>query len=982
MDRLTGAALLGGVRQRAWSLLITAAFLVLGAAGAAGPFFAEASENAAFQVGRDAVSPTARQTDAAVVRLSAPVGKASADHQQVVDALRRIPHLTAPDLTGGSIGAELVAPTFWGSTASLGGASERGRLFAVTSPADELDGTPHGQGGLWIPQPMASSLGAAAGDTITIKITVGTAGRSRSATARVDGVYAVDAGGRLPAGPTWTLRQGDTPPDTEYETLPSYLLIGDVATIERLAREVDDEIFWAVEAALVPGVTLAEAQRTATKVEELRRGYAGGLEFGPDSPRSMRFASGISQLTTDARATSAAVEQRTRPVEWAAIVVGLASVLAVALLSARRRDREIRHAVAVGIAPARIGGLWLLEHLLPALIGVALGWLVAWQLVARLGPPGRLVESFAPAATSSAVAVLAGVLAVAGVGAASASRRVRPAPPVTVRRKLPWTTMLVLIALTAAGGLAGASDASGGVDLLVPLLVLVALGGVAGWLPGLLAGRPHLSTSPPRSPAPPTSPASPDSPASATSPAPLASPASSDSSTSPASAVSPASSAHGVGQSASARRGGLGSRFRGLPSSPGRGVLWLARRRLGEAGAERRLAVLVMTAGLGMLLFALAAIESTQVAADDRVAVAAGAEAVATIEGSWQIDPTATLIPKEDPTKPRPEGPVPGVHSPVLPPGSTVVWRTDVDTPLDSTQKDLLIVDPARFREVALWGSGPDLASARAALAAIERAPADESGHPRAIAVGDPATDQIDSVRINIGFALADLTIAARVPAFPGMEGRPMYVVAHDPILGSLGIDDPRLKPRNRQPNPLFAQTYLYATDVPAIQAVTAPVQVQPSRIDGAAKLRQDAAYVATSRARGYQLAVAGYLALLAVLTLCIYAQRTATLRRPADLMLARVGLGAARVRRARSLEFVLLTAVALAAAVTGVALLATLGPRLLDDQPGLLPRFAFEIPLPALLITALAAVVASLLAVAVSSARSRHTEEDAYRDD
>ncbi|MEU8817373.1 hypothetical protein [Actinoplanes sp. NPDC048796] len=968
MDRLTGAALLGGVRQRAWSLLITAAFLVLGAAGAAGPFFAEASDNAAFQVGRDAVSPTARQTDAAVVRLSAPVGRASNDHQQVLDDLRRIPHLTEPDLTGGSIGAELKAPSFWGSTASFGGASERGRLFAVTSPASELDGEAHGRGGLWIPQPMATSLRVKPGDTITITVTVGTSGRSRSAKARVDGVYAVDAGGRLPAGSSWALRRGDTPPDTEYETLPAYLLIGDVPTIEKLALEVDDEIFWAAEAALAPGVTLAEAQSTANEVEDLRRGYASGLEFGPDSPRSMRFASGITQIVTDARATSGAVEQRTRPVEWAAIAVGLASVLAVALLSARRRDREIRHAVAVGIAPARVGGLWLLEHLLPAALGVALGWLTAWQLVARLGPPGRLAESFAPAAAGSSVAVLAGVLAVAGVGAASAARRVRPAPPVAVRRKLPWTTMLVLVALTAAAGLAGAGDATGGVDLLVPMLVLVAIGALAAWLPGLLAGRARLrlsrgSSAPGRVPVfpggGPASPASPD----------LGAP------------VSPASPGSGGSVSPASPAGGA-SRGRGLPGSPGRGVLWLARRRLGEAGAERRLAVLVMTAGLGMLLFALSAIESTQVAADDRVAVAAGAELVATIEGSWEIDPTATPIPREDPNKPVWDGPVPGVHSPSLPPGSTVVWRTDVETPLDSTQKDLLIIDPARFREVALWGSGPDLAKARAALATLERAPADASGHPRAIAVGDPETNQIDSVRINVGYAVSDLTIAARVPAFPGMEGRPMYVVAHDPLLGELGIDDPRLKPRNQQPNPLFAQTYLYATDMSAIQAVTAPVQAQPSRIDSAATLRKDAAYVATSRARGYQLAVAGYLALLAVLTLCIYAQRTATLRRPADLMLARVGLGAARVRRARAIEFLLLTVVALAAAVAGVAGLATVGPRLLDDQPGLLPRFAFEMPVPALLITALAAVAAAVLAIWVSSARSQHAEEDAYRDD
>jgi len=149
-----------------------------------------------------------------------------------------------------------------------------------------------------------------------------------------------------------------------------------------------------------------------------------------------------------------------------------------------------------------------------------------------------------------------------------------------------------------------------------------------------------------------------------------------------------------------------------------------------------------------------------------------------------------------------------------------------------------------------------------------------------------------------------------------------------------------------------------------------------------AAELRQAAPAVATGRARGYQLAIAGYLALLAVLTLCVYAQRTAVLRRPADLMLARVGLGRARIRRARALEFVLLAAVAFGAAAAGVAALAPLGARLLDDQPGLLPRFVFQLSPAGLAVTAGAAVVAAALAVALTTVRSASAEEDAYRDD
>jgi len=120
---------------------------------------------------------------------------------------------------------------------------------------------------------------------------------------------------------------------------------------------------------------------------------------------------------------------------------------------------------------------------------------------------------------------------------------------------------------------------------------------------------------------------------------------------------------------------------------------------------------------------------------------------------------------------------------------------------------------------------------------------------------------------------------------------------------------------------------------------------------------------------------------LLAILTLCIYAQRTAALRRPADLMLARVGLGRRRVGRARAVEFVLLAAISFAASVAGVLALAPLGARLLDDQPGLLPRLQFTLSPTALVVTACAAVLATLLAVLVARDRSS-SEEAAYRDE
>lgn len=919
-DRLTAAAVLGGLRQRSWSLLILSAFLVLAAAGSAGPMFAEASDNAAFQVRRDQIPATARQNDAAVVRVSADYGPRSIDQEPVLADLRSVPGLTPPDLTGGSIGAELAAPGFWGFWAGVGDRLERGRLFAVASPSSELVavGAPAAADGLWLPQPMAAALRVRPGDQIELTLRQGARGKPRKTPTTVRGIYAVDAVGRLPAdvpgSRKWALRNGDTPGDTEFETLPAHLLIGDVATVERLALAVDDPIFWSVESALDPAATLTEARRTADEVEYLRRRYAQELPSEVDSPAALRFATGIGRIVANAQATTEAVRQRTQPVEWAAIAVGLASVLAVALLSARRRSRELRHAAAVGLSPLRVGGLWLLEHLLPAAIGAGLGWLAAWQLVLALGPPGVVQESLAPSARNGVLAVLAGLVVVAAIGAVAAARQVRPATPATARRVLPWGSMVVIAALVAAAGLLGAGGPAGGVDLLVPLLVLAAVGVIVGWLPGLLAGG-KLSGSP---------------------------------------------------------------------------VLWLARRRLASGGTERRLTVVVVTAGLGMLLFAISAVRTTSISADDRIAVAAGAEGVGVLEGSWQLDDAAIPIPPEDPERPYSDQPVPGVRVPPMPPGSTIVWRTDVRTLLDDDQKDLLIIDPATFESVAMWGRGPDLAAARKALAALAAQPADDGGRARVIAVGDPASEGVDTIRMRLGFADQYFELAARVPAFPGMRGRPMYVAAADPTLGKLSREDPRLRPVNQQTNQLFPIVYVWSSGgADGVQAVAVPHGVQPERVSTAATLRQDGAYVATSRARGYQLAIAGYLALLAILTLCVYAQRTAVLRRPADLMLARVGLGRRRIGQARTLEFVLLAVIALAGAGGGVAALAPLGARLLDDQPGLLPRLTFQLSPLGLAITAGAAVVATLLTVAVtrsssasSSASSATSEEAAYRDD
>ncbi|MBM2614263.1 hypothetical protein JIG36_01675 [Actinoplanes sp. LDG1-06] len=887
-------------RAGLWSVLVVLAFVVAGVAFAAPAMFAEAGRNAAFQAGRDAVPDTARQDDAALVRLTGSRSPDSAGQQRLLTELRTIPHLSPPRLDGGSAGKELSWSKPWASTVSAGARQADARLYAVTEPAAELvvtDGSGPA-GGVWLPEP----LGFRPGETVTVTVA------DKSATAKVSGLYAIVPGGRRPAdvagSRSWALRDRDLPFDSRTTTLKAYLVIGDVPTTERLADGIDDQILWAAESTLDEGVTLAEARETGRGVADLRRRVSEQSFDGGTDAVTGRLASGIGRIADQAGAASETVRQKTRPIEWAAVTVALMTVLAMVLLSVRRRVVELRHAVGSGVAPLAVGGLWLAEHLLPAVLGSAAGWGVAWLLVTRAGPPGAVTaSSMLPALGSAGLAAAAGLLIAAAVPALATARYVRPLPPATPRRPLPWATPVLVVALVAGAGLASSGgEGVRSVDLLVPLLVLAA----AGVLGGLLLSR--LT--------------------------------------------------------------GLRRSFRGGSL---RGVVWLARRRLADNSAERRLAVAVMTAGLGMLLFALCALTASATTVDDRVAVQAGAESVAVLDGgSAQLDPDAAEVPE----KPS-EDPVPGVRTPPLPAYATVVWRYDAWTSLDAAQHDLLVVDPVKFREVALWGRGPDLAEARDALPRLEGEP--EADRVPAIVVADPAAAGQSAVSVDVGAWKGTLDVVAHVDAFPGLDAKPTYVVSEKAFFAQFGSADPRLRPRDSNAyTGAFVRTLVWSSR--GTDAITSPLGVEPERVTTAAELRQRDIYVAASRSRGYQVAVAAYLALLAVLALCVHAQRTAAARRASDLMLIRVGLGPGRALRARLLELSLLAAVALAGAVAGVAALLPLGSRLLDDEPTRLPALHFGLTVPGLAVTAAVAVAAVVPAVLFTTSRS--AEEASYRDD
>ncbi|MFJ8582185.1 hypothetical protein [Micromonospora sp. NPDC093277] len=916
-----------GVRQGPWSLLVLLVFTVLGTASAAPPMFAEASENAAFDSARAAVPAGARQSDADVIRLTASASPSSADQLAVLDEIRSIPGLSAPTLNGKSVGVELNKSALWESVLAHGGRGERARLFALPDPAEQLVAAPDGPvgragGGVWLPVPLARELGVKAGDPVTFSARTRN-GDERHVDTTVAGSYQVAEDGRRPLDPPgrrdWSLRRSELPPDSALETLPAYLVIGDVATVEALADGVGDQMLWSVDAALAPGLTLAEGRVVADRIDLLRKRYVQGRSDGEILAR--RVASGIGTLSEQAGEVAAGARRRTLPLEWAAVLVALTSLVAVVAAALRRRDIELRHAVGAGTPTALVALLWSLEHLLPAALGGVLGWLCAWAVVGQVGPPGAVTAlSVGPGLRLAAASMAVGVILVGVFAGAVAARRVRPAAPNTHRRRVPWLILLVAAAVTATAGLAAADRTDGdarSTDLLVPLLVFVAAGALGTrLLPWLIRAGWRRPGRPPR----------------VTRPTPV----------------------------------------------------WLARRRLASAAPGRAPVAAAVTAGLGMVLFALSGVAATRTTIDDRVAVRSGADTVATIEAAWQLDDDPVLAPpRPKHGEPPADAPAPEAHTPPLPARTTLVWRIDVTNAATFGTHQLLVADPAALVDVASWGHGPELARARRALSRLAAADPDapKAGLP-AIAVGVAGSEVDDLVQVEAGPWRERLRVVDAVDVFPRYAGEPMYVVSAGAAFPAFGPADPRLKPRDNLATGVFARTELWGASDVTVDAVLSAHGVQPRQLDTATQLRRRDIFVAAEQAGGYQVAVAGYLALLAVLALCVHAQRRAAADRPTDLMLARLGFGRSRVLLSRAVEQAALAAVALLCAVAGLLLLTPLAGRLLDVAPDEAPAFRLVVTPAALGAAALAALLAAGAATAVSGQRSGRGEEEAYRTD
>ncbi len=318
----------------------------------------------------------------------------------------------------------------------------------------------HGSGAL-VPDTTAEALDLAPGDRIVL-----TADRGGTVEVPVDGVYrSLYKGGASGYWRPWyreLIRYcGLCPPP------PQPLIVGRdrfLATAAEL-RIRDAGMAWM--APLRPGLTLDEAEDAAARSLALvdrmgdretptgrlfTRCYLAGF---CGSLTQATFGGLMGDVLLDVRRRVAAIESPAELLRAAGIAVALAVVAAAGAFAMAARRVESSLLFARGARPATVGARAILEALLPSVVGVAAGLVVAFSLVRWFGPDGAIAaDASDQAVRAAAVAAVVSVLAIGLVSAVAFLRQSEHhRGRVRALGKLPWELVLIGLALLVLGRL-------------------------------------------------------------------------------------------------------------------------------------------------------------------------------------------------------------------------------------------------------------------------------------------------------------------------------------------------------------------------------------------------------------------------------------------------------------------------------------------------------------------------------------------------
>ena len=387
-------------------------------------------------------------------------------------------------------GVDPVVLTVFGGDASItsGDATTHVQVVSRTAATDHIAKESSSTGpGIWLPDQVASHLGVAPGDEVTLDVS----GASQPATMTVRGTFQDLSDHARDA--TWCSLQptfegfGAFQPNpvalVDEPTLTSALDAGGIPRVRVTWEYRPDAAGWTLPRAqsslrALGGVAQAAANGSTTLGRVLDGGTAA-----VDQQSSLDHA----------RQAAATGNAFVGPVALGAAGVASLTLLLAASTWLDRRSRDLRILSRRGAGPGLLATLGVLELATPMVLGAVVGLGGAWLLVRAVGPSPLIASSALVDAAELVVLALLVALAIVAAVVLAGARRVG-VEDARVRHGRPLAWELIVLALAGAAyyelasrGASAVVDSRGHIhiDSLVLLFPVLLLIGGAGVLSGL-----------------------------------------------------------------------------------------------------------------------------------------------------------------------------------------------------------------------------------------------------------------------------------------------------------------------------------------------------------------------------------------------------------------------------------------------------------------------------------------------------------------
>jgi hypothetical protein len=479
--------------------------LVLAVASSSGTFFLSSAGNAALEEELGRLTPQDAGVTASIYG-RVKQGLFERPSRVLAAEVANIPHLDPPVVTA-------ISNILTARSPSTEARVQVHLLFrtAATAHIEKLQEA--GGSGVWVPDNVAEALEMEAGDRFPLLL------GDRRVRPRVAGVYR-----NLPSQPVsdfWRPLTFELINPEPMQPQPPPPLIADEAVFFQLGRALATSAEYRLQFPFSnERITLAQAQRLRAEYEALSdratdpktalRETFDRLSVQLETPVEIGtlLPSSVGQIEE----TVATLDVSVRLISLSGQAVALVAIAAAAMFGVRRRTTEMRLLVAQGVGPIQQGARASAEAIVPVALGAVVGWVVASQLVQRLGPSDLITPGVAAVALKVALGSGALALLAIGIVVAAAARR-QVASPGTVGgrvKRLPWELALLLLAgaslyetFSGRSALIEATGEPPQADIFVlafPILFIAGMAGLA--VRGLRRILPKLHGGGSRAPAP------------------------------------------------------------------------------------------------------------------------------------------------------------------------------------------------------------------------------------------------------------------------------------------------------------------------------------------------------------------------------------------------------------------------------------------------------------------------------------------------